>query len=957
MAVTCSVRAVVAALLLAPHLAAHAQAATERGAGQPDAGPNTAAALSEITVTGSRVITDGSNSPTQITAVATEQLTATSPTNIPDALNKLPQFVGSSGQGSVDNASSNSVGNFLNLRSVGVGRNLILFDGIRLAPSATSGAIDTNTIPQILLERVDVVTGGASAVYGSDAVSGVVNFVANRNFDGRKAFVQGGISERRDAETVRTGLAAGAPLFGGRGHIEGSFEYYDTKGIPERADRENGRLVYTLTGQGTQASPFRLTPNSRLAALSFGGHVLSGPFADANFSQNGIVTPFVHGAPTDSPGTESGGDGGFFIQSELASLETKQGFARFDLDVTDNTTFHAQGFYTQAETSAIFIPFVYLPNSGPTFIAAENGFLPTQLRQQLVDANAPGFVFAKFSDAVQPELSDSDTRSYFANAGLDGSFGPEFRWSLELAQSETQLRQTNVNNIHSAKFAAALDPVIAPGTYTGSDFLLNSSGQRVVCNVTLTNPDLYPGCLPLNPFGPSSEDLRAVDYVRDDTQFTLTNRLRTVAASVTGSPFDAWAGPVRAALSGEYREVSLRNVSNAQPVTRADCTGIRFNCGPTFPEYLLNVTADAAGEQSIKEAAIEMDAPILAEKSIAQSLNVNGAFRFTDYSTSGSVRTWKVGVDWHLDDALSFRATRSRDIRAPTVYELFAPLGVSVGGYTDVLTGRTGFVQVVTQGNKDLQPEVAKVLTIGAVYRPSWLPHFNIALDYFDIEIGEAIENLSGADQSVQRQCISSGGTSPLCSLATRPINNTDTSAANFPTQVFVQGVNLSTISTRGVDVDMNYSPSFAGGTWSFRALVTYQPRFVTVRLSGDPELDAAGAAGLPTVRATGFINFARGPFTVNLQQRWHSSTEWDSDPTLVYEIPKMPARAFTDLGVTARTSGSRINGEFFLTVLNLFDTSPAKTGTGAGVPGLAAATNGDDIMGRFFLAGYRAEF
>ena len=956
MAVTC-VRAIAAALLLGPHLAALAQEITDKNAAGQNPSANSDAVLSEVTVTGSRVITEGNNSPTQVTVVTTEQLTATSPTNIPDALNKLPQFIGSSTQGSVDNASTNSVGNFLNLRSVGVGRNLILFDGIRLAPSATSGAIDTNTIPQMLLERVDVVTGGASAVYGSDAVSGVVNFIANRKFDGAKAFVQGGISEHHDDGTVRSGLAAGMPLFGGRGHIEGSVEYYDTKGIPERSEREDGRLVYTLTGQGTAASPFQLTPNSRLAALSFGGHVLSGPFADTNFGQNGVITPFVHGAQTGSPGTESGGDGGFFIQSELASLKTKQGFARFDLDVTDNTVFHAQGFYTQATTSNIFIPFVYLPNSGPTFISAENGFLPAGLRQQLVNATAPGFVFAKFSDAVQPELSDSDTKSYFANTGLKGSLGSQYTWSLDFAQSETQLLQTNVNNIHSAKFAAALDPVIAPSSYTGSDFLLNSGGQRVVCNVTLTNPGLYPGCLPLNPFGPTSEDPRAVDYVRDDTHFTLTNRLRTVAASITGSPFDTWAGPLRAALSGEYREVSLRNVSDAQPVTRADCTGLRFNCGPDFPEYLLNVTADAHGKQSVKEAAIEMDAPILAEQPLAQSLNLNGAFRFTDYSTSGSVRTWKLGVDWHLNDALSFRATRSRDIRAPTVYELFAPLGISVGGYTDVLTGRTGFVQVITQGNKNLEPEVAKVLTIGTVYRPTWLEHFSVAVDYFDIKIGEAIETLSGSDQSVQRQCIASGGTSPLCALATRPINNTDTSAANFPTQIFSQGVNLSTISTRGVDVDMLYAPSFAGGNWSFRALVSYQPRFVTVRLSGDSGLDDAGVAGLPTVRATGFVSYARGPLTVNLQERWHNSTSWDSDPTLVYDIPKIPARAFTDLSVSAKTGGPRIDGELFVTILNLFDTSPAKFGTGAGVPGLARATNGDDVVGRFFLAGYRVQF
>ena len=173
-----------------------------------------------VTVTGSRVISDITLSPTPLTVVTAEQLQATTPTNIPDALNKLPDFIGGATPRTQGNGSTNNGGNMLNLRNLGQSRTLVLLDGQRVAPSNQNGTVDVDALPQMLVSRVDVVTGGASAVYGSDAVAGVVNFILDKNFNGFKYDINAGISKYGDAAEEKIGIAWGTDLFGGRGHYE-----------------------------------------------------------------------------------------------------------------------------------------------------------------------------------------------------------------------------------------------------------------------------------------------------------------------------------------------------------------------------------------------------------------------------------------------------------------------------------------------------------------------------------------------------------------------------------------------------------------------------------------------------------------------------------------------------------------------------------------------------------------
>ncbi|OHD04849.1 MAG: hypothetical protein A2095_02895 [Sphingomonadales bacterium GWF1_63_6] len=933
-----------ASIFIMPTLAVAQDAAT----GVADGVPN-----QDIVVTGSRVITNGNNSPTPVTIVTTEQLAATTPSNVPDALNKLPVFANSRGAQTLGNAGANNVGNFLNLRGFGVIRTLILFDGRRVPATNADGTVDTNTLPQMLLQRVDVVTGGASAVYGSDAVTGVVNFVLDKKFTGLKTSLQAGISDRGDAFSWRGGLAYGTDLLGGRGHFMASYEHYDSDGIGDKRSRSNGGKFYSETGAGTAANPFHLVDNTRAAYASWGGLIQSGALAGNTFDTPTSYRPFVHGTATGTAAIERGGDGVTITPSALtASLKTDQAFGRFDYELSDTLSFFAQGSFARTQNANTFAPMTILSKT----ISASNPYLPQSARNIMAAGGTTSFTFSRFVDDVEPSITRATARNYNGSAGLSGKVGT-FDWEASYTFGRSRQTVYNINNVNNGKLAAALDTV--------------QSGGQIVCRVSVTNPGLYPGCVPLNPFGAGSITAEAADYVRDDTRFTLTNTTHDFNAFVSGSPFDTWAGPVKIALSGEYRKLKLENDSSAQPSNRVNCTGLVYNCVPVSATnngtalYGGNVTANMSARQNISEVAFEVNIPLLRDAPLARSLDANGAVRYAHYSVSGNATTWKLGLDWHVTDDLSFRATRSRDIRAPTLFDLFSPRQESLTGFTDTHTNTAGIATIISSGNPDLQPEVANTLTLGGVYRASWLPGFSVSIDYFKIKIANAIASVGGNSAATLAQCEASGGTSPLCDLYVRPLPFSNTSAANYPTAILSRSLNVAQTKTEGVDADMNYRTSLGGGTLSLRGLLTYQPTLETVQFVGATPINAAGAAGQQNVvgqakwRTSALVGYATDSFSIDVQERWRSSLKQNGNPLLVFSDPKVPAVAYTDLNLTFYP-GKDKNKQFFISVQNLFDKKPPVfiSPSFASNPGFYyPAVNGDDVVGRYFTIGVRGRF
>lgn len=906
-----------------------------------------------ITVTGSRIVANGNALPTPVTVVNTDALMRTSPSNVPDGLKKLPAFALSRGTAIQGDATDNATGNYLNLRGFGIQRNLILFDGHRVAPTSYTGAVDANVLPQMLIQRVDVVTGGASAVYGSDAVSGVINFVLDRKYSGLKVEGNSGISSRGDAFSWRAAAAFGTNFADDRGHFMASYEHYQQDGFTKE-ERPNGRAGYAVAGTGSTADPFRLITDARNALISFRGSIFSSPLAGQVFTGPGVTGPFVHGTPRGGT-LESGGEG-FYGKgsSATADVKTDQAFARVDYELTDDINFYAQGVYAKSKNFNYFYPNLFFPLA----VGTDNAFLAPETQAAI---GAPLFIFSRVLDDPNHRIAvQADSKTWIASGGLEGKVGG-LNWNLHYQHGVSSTVNSFINNTIYGNLYAALDAV------DEGQFRTGTNNGNIVCRATLTNPGSHAGCVPLNAFGaPLSTQQGALDYVfgtsRTRPQFTMDN----IEASLSGTAFDNWAGPVRFAISGEARWTDLDITTNAPATLVANCTGIRFNCAQGITPYYSNaqVTPISVSE-SVREGAVEVDFPLLRDSSVGTA-NVNAAVRYTDYSTSGSVTTWKFGGDWLPVDGLRLRATYSRDIRAPSLYDLFQPSTVASSGYQDVHTGYNGIVPTETVGNNKLTPEIAKTLTAGVVFAPSGMRGFSVSVDYYRINMSNAISAVDGRFASVQNLCEADNGTGPFCSLYDRPLPFSDRSVTNAPTLVRSTKLNASSLKTWGIDGEVNYTFDVGSeGRISMRGLVGYQPSFTSILLPGTNPLYLAGAAaiqlsgGVPKLRLTGFVNYTDSDFSFDIQERWRSSLKQDPDRTLVYAIPDVPSVAYTDLTLTAFI-GKDKGRQIYLSVQNAFDKQPPVYVV-SGFSGTPAfqypSVTGDDVIGRYFTVGARFKF
>jgi outer membrane receptor protein involved in Fe transport len=904
----------------------------------------------EVVVTGSRVISNGNNSPTPLTVVQADDVLKLQPTTIADALNTMPVFSGPRTQVSNPNASlaggagGNAASNQLNLRNLGAQRTLVLFDGHRMAPTSTNGVVDIDMVPQMLLQRVDIVTGGVSAVYGSDAISGVVNFVTDRNFNGMKVTADAGVSSRYDDREIDGGIAGGTSLFDGRGHIEGSYEYRDDTGILHRSSRPWLALV-TVQGSGTAAAPLYIVNNSRRSAYTFGGLITSGLLSGQQFASNGVLTAFNHGVATTTPGVETGGDGAYFDGSLKAPLRSNQLFGRLDYDFTDSTHLYVEGAFND-KTNQVWTNWQQLTN---VTLSSQNPFLSSTYSSQLAAASQPTFKLSKFlTDA--PRLEPSiESRQIFANVGVNGEFGNGYKWDVGYVHSDAKLLNTEVANLNNLRLAASLDAVINP-----------ANGQ-VACNVTLTNPGLYPGCVPLNPFGPTAENPSAVAYVLGNTHFNAFTSQDDVSGSLSGAPFSTWDGPVTVALSAEWRHQSYHADSDATPSDTVDCTGLHNTNCPAQVWFQSFAPRTPVGN-TVSEGAVEFEAPLLKDLPLAQALNLNGAARYTHYETSGSYTTWKAGGDWHLNDSLRFRATRSRDIRAPTLDDLYSPAAVTFGAITDQLLHQTSTAPSSAQGNPNLTAEIGNTTTAGFVFTPASLPNFSMTLDGYNINVTNSIYQLQGTTNTTQFACYNSGGSSPACALIIRPLGPTNTSAANAATLWINSAINIASIHTYGADLEANLAMHAWGRPMSLRALATYQPH-VIYTITGISTFDMGGVSfgtgglqAVPKVRLTGFLRYAvTDRIVVDVMERWRSRLKISNEQPETG--PDTGSVAYTNLTLTYDLKMDRGDLQTFLNVQNLLDRKPppaAFSGSQLITGQFGGFAIGDDPIGRYYMLGLR---
>lgn len=927
-----------------------APAIAQTAAPAADAATETApAAAADIVVTGSRTVSNGNNSPTPVTVVATDALQNVRPASLTDSLQVLPVFSGSRGLSSNPSATGTTGGGNgtaaqLNLRNIGSQRNLVLMDGRRVPPTSFTNIVDADVIPQLLIKRVDLVTGGVSAVYGSDAVSGVVNFITDTKFTGLKAQAQSGISSRHDDPSREIGVAWGTNL-GENSHLEISYEYRDDAGIDRRSSRDWFNRT-TIGGNGTTV-PYFAIPNSTLPAAPFGGRITCGSTCSLNgqyFASNGVLSPFVNGTTYSGTTTQNGGAGGYYDTSLKSALIMHQAFARFDSDLADNV--HAYALASvNFKRNHFYGEDVLFSGTSALTLAKTNAFLaPTY--QALI----PGSTFTLGEMLAQNNRLDviADSRQIMASAGLNGKLGGA-AWSVDYTHGDSRLTTVLGNNLNYQKLSAALDAV--PG----------ANGPVCYAATQAATAAAYANCQPLNLFGPSAASPAALDYIFDTTTSVSTTRQDDVNASLSGSPFDTWAGPVTMALSGEYRRQSFSQTSDGTPSMKADCTSLRYNCTTTGvgQQLLLNTFAPSPTiSMNVWEVAAEATVPLLKDVPFAQRFDVTGAVRYTKYNTVGGYVTWKAGFNWEVNDDLRFRGTISRDIRAPTLYDLFGPTTVSYSNYTDTKTNTQSFVPQYNVSNPNLTAEIGHTKTIGVVYKPSFAPGLNFAVDYYDINITNAIVTLQGTSTQVQSGC-NNAGVQLYCDLIVR---NSSGAVVNY----IQEGINLAQITTAGVDFEMNYQGRLFGRPFSFRGLAAYQPHIRYIQPSvptidqGGVAFGANGITASPSWRLTGTFSFKpTDAVRIDIMERWRNTMAVSGDPTVTFAPGSGTIRPYGQTSVNLAVE-VQPHAEIFLNVQNLFDADPPAANL-TGTSGNPGQRNGfastDDVVGRYFTVGARLKF
>jgi outer membrane receptor protein involved in Fe transport len=958
--------------------------------------------VESVTVTGSRVISDAANSPTPLTIVSTEDLKSTTPTSIPDGLNKLPVFLGSQILGRPGDGSKNFSSNTLNLRNFGGERTLVLLDGHRAAPSNSDGTVDTDTLPQLLISRVDVVTGGASAVYGSDAVTGVVNFVLDKKFTGVKIDMNAGLSTYADAMSYKFEAAAGTDLFGGRGHFEAALEYRHRDPVNQSARPYGPPANYAgLAGTGTAANPFNSIPNARRPNSSFGGLVQgcvpACPLANQQqFAANGVLSPFYAGIPgaTDAAGNKtagssnfnSGGDGAYSPYGQMFN-GYHQGtiFGRFSYELADNVSFYLQGQGSEAYSFGWYFPQKIQPgvNQADIFYKnnaflspavqaqlGNNGTNPIQLSATTQASNT--FQLGEFITGlgqVGTNATGSVNRVLSVQTGLEGSIlNGRFKWDLFYTHSQNRLAVDLINNQNLQRMYAAQDAVLTP-----------SGNVACYAATQAATAAAYANCVPLNPFGPTAITASAFKYVFQTTAFHQTNTLDDIGGSIGGEIFEGWgAGPITANLSGEMRWNGYDVTSNVPSSTFVDCTGLRI-CNPLLPSYAQSILQPISASQNVWEFAAEAVVPVVKDLPLVQAFDLNLAGRYTNYSVSGPVQTWKIGFNWNVVDSFRFRGTTSIDIRAPTLDDLFRPATLVQNVFTDlhIPTGPTTFQSNTTtfssQGNPALVPEVSRTYTVGAVWTPDFIPGLTVSLDYYRIHLANAIGSI-GPSTTIQTLCEASNGTSIYCANYQRPLPFSDHTSANFATKLFTFNLNTASTKTEGWDFEANYVWAMSdlvegwNGSWKGRLLAAYQPvinnsvLFPGALFTRTPD---------PSTRISLNLAYSLNDWNVGVVDTWVSGFSQAGGPVLPAGVstiapaginnwvhPHVNSWNQVDLNITRNFMMDGTDMAAYFVVQNALNAQPAyvPNGTiGQWYPTYTSGYSVQSAMGRYFTLGLRA--
>jgi len=936
----------------------------EKPAEQPAELPvEEAAKAPDILITGTRIVRDGYKAPTPMTVVGVEQLQTLAASNVADSLNTLPQFSGSSTPLSTAGGINNHQGgiNGLSLRGLGTIRTLVLLNGQRMVGDISTGVVDTNQIPQQLIQRVDTVFGGASAEYGSDALTGVVNFILDNKFTGLKGELSGGVTNYGDDRDWKIAVTGGTSFADGRGHIVVSGEVAANDGILSPNLRPwnlhgymmmNNPAYGTGAGQTTSVPQYIARGQVGMSNASPGGLITSGPLKGTLFGAGGAISMINYGSIISNP-LMSGGDWEATNEARVFAyaLDPKQSrqnaFARMSFDVTDNLEIYGQAQYAHAKEVSNSVANY---RTGDITVTADNPFIPTAIAQSMAAQGITSFKMGTMNldmGGTTPTYERSVRRFLIGADGKFEALGSSWKWDLHGSYGKHTGLSSATNSYKPANYALAIDAVRSPTT------------GAIVCRSTLTNPTN--GCVPYNLFGTGVNSISAINYVEGGKPFyDEVYTQKVVGANISGEPLSLWAGPISVATGFEYRKEETH--ATADP-------------GQALNQWFITSGTPFSGQFSVVEGYLATVIPLAKDTWWAKSLEVSGAVRVTHYSTFGTKETWKVGLTYSPFDDLRFRGNISRDLREPTMVDLYsAPVSSSAQIADPFLNNVSVNYQGFTVGNPNLQPESARSMGLGVVYQPSWLPGFSASFDYYKVDISSAITSFSAS----QLLNLCYFGQSAACAAITQ----TGTDSTGLPILKIISGpANFASEKARGFDIEASYvrplDAVFAGwkGDLNIRVLATHA--ISDVQTSGAPgtiPLDLAGqnaGSAVPHWKYSASVTYHLEPVTLGLSVRGVSAgvynNNWITCTTacpvstannITSDMNSLPAAAYLDLSARYDIgTGGKSGIQLFFNIKNLLNTDPAiyYPGPNGNAWQIYPATpNNYDLLGRVFRAGVR---
>jgi outer membrane receptor protein involved in Fe transport len=954
--------------------------------------------VAEIVVTGTRIPSPNLTSIAPITTVGNADIKAQGVTRIEDITNSLPQVF--AGQGSSITNGSNGTAT-VNLRDLGSARTLVLIDGRRSQPTPA----DLNFIPAALVERVDVLTGGASATYGADAISGVVNFVMLKNFEGVRLDAQySGYQHDNNNSTGQNALTAAAKTaiipsqyaipgntFGGEGSeatlIIGA-------NAPDGKGNVTAYATYRQNNPILEASRdfSACTLTSNASGFTCSGSGTAYPARVGGFTVD--PTTFNTFRPHQSTDVFNFGPANYFMRpDERYSLGA---FAHYEIapwaDAYMDTMFMSDNSTAQIASGGIFAGTFSVNCANPFLTAQEKGLLvPTAATGGGTCATNPGGTFTgTMSRRLLPSEQTGRLTQYLHNdfrivIGLKGDLGKNWSYDGYMQYGSVQVNNRQSGNFDLARINQSLNAVAGP----------NGS---VICNPA-GNPD--PGCVPMNIFSSPTISPQAINFLSINSFSNSNTTERVVSLAFTGKLGDygiksPWANDgVGVALGAEYRREHLDSTADF-----LSANGLVDGNGAAAPPV--------SGSFDVYELFGEARVPLINDMPFAKDVSLELGYRFSDYSSVGNTNTYKVAGEWEVIDGLRFRAGYNRAVRAPNINELFAPQNVVLDGNQDPCAGLTAGNPLVatcasifhlttaqvlaiepnpahqyngqTGGNPNLKPETSDTYTAGVVFQPKFIPGLNVSFDYFNINVDQFIAGLGS--NLILNQCVSTQN--PFyCNLVHRDANG----SLFLSPSGFVQDTTLNTgsLKTTGVDVNVAYRTDLSNlglgdnGSISASMVGTWLDSLVTQPLPGGPSYDCKGLYGLtcgipaPEWRHKASLTwntpYSYGDWLKSLsfrvQWRYYSKVSLDaynSNPQLnnvsnqFTNERTLAAQNYIDL--TANFTVHE-NLNFRVGVNNVFDKDPPLVGTNCA----ATFCNGNtypqvyDALGRYMYVGLTANF